>query len=159
AVEKAGIVKPGVPVVLGVMPEEARTAIESIANERGARVLLSTEGVSIEVLAAEPQRTLVTLRTPRRDYGELSVGLPGQHQVQTAVVAGRVLEGLPGDWVIPVDAIKAGLARVRWPGRLEVRRWPDGREAILDAAHNADGAAALARFLSNDMLRRPIVFA
>ena len=54
----------------------------------------------------------------------------------------------------------AGLADPRWPGRLETRRLDDGREMLLDAAHNPAGAAALASYLqADDVGRRPLVFA
>src|SRR5262249_25081180 len=72
------------------------------------------------------------------------------------VVAVRLLEVLR----VPAAAITAGLATVSWAGRLDVRRLADGREAILDAAHNPAGAAALASYLEG--LRgdkRPLVVA
>jgi dihydrofolate synthase/folylpolyglutamate synthase len=61
---------------------------------------------------------------------------------------------------VPAGAIVEGLARVAWPGRLDRRTFADGREMLLDAAHNPDAAAALARYLAADAIGpRPIVFA
>ena len=100
------------------------------------------------------------LRTPSRDYGTLRLALAGVHQVTNAVVAVRVLEALEAAGV-PVTAahVERALATVRWPGRLERVTLPDGREALLDAAHNADGAGALASYLSSLGPARPLVLA
>src|SRR6185369_6948966 len=60
---------------------------------------------------------------------------------------------------VPPDAIAAGIASAEWPGRLELRRLPDGREILLDAAHNPAGAAALASYLHEEMRTpSPLVF-
>src|SRR5205823_660225 len=61
---------------------------------------------------------------------------------------------------VPVAAIADGLANPHWPGRLDLRRLPDGRELLLDAAHNPAGAAALASYLQSHVRgRQPLVFA
>jgi len=76
-------------------------------------------------------------------------------------VAVRVLEALDANGIaVTPDAIIAGLTRPDWPGRLDLRRLPDGREALLDAAHNPAGAEALASYLrESSMDRPPLVFA
>jgi dihydrofolate synthase/folylpolyglutamate synthase len=85
--------------------------------------------------------------------------LQGAHQVANAAVAVRLLQEIDRQG-IPVsrDAVRTGLERVVWPGRLETRRLPDGRELLLDAAHNADGAEALRDHLAKAP-PRPLVFA
>ena len=65
--------------------------------------------------------------------------------VANAVVAVALLEALDAAASTCRRADRRGLERVSWPGRLDLRRLPDGREALLDAAHNPAGAAALAR--------------
>jgi dihydrofolate synthase/folylpolyglutamate synthase len=139
AFEKAGIIKPGVPVVVGELPRAAANVIERIAHERGAELI----------------------RTSAADVGNLSVGLRGAHQRRNAAVALRVLETIDGRGIaVPRAAIAAGLAHPDWPGRLDERRLPDGRELLLDAAHNPAGAAALASYLqSDDRPPAPLVFA
>jgi dihydrofolate synthase/folylpolyglutamate synthase len=75
------------------------------------------------------------------------------------VVAVRLLEALDERGVAaPPAAVSSGLAGVEWPGRLDRRRVRDGRDALLDAAHNPDGAAALATSLRREP-PHPIVFA
>ena len=139
AIEKAGIIKHGVPLVVGPLEPEAFAAIGEIAASRGA-----------EVIRADP-----------RDCDGMAIGLAGAHQRANAAVAVRLLQHLDARG-IPVDAraIASGLAHPHWPGRLDTRRLPDGRELLLDAAHNPAGAEARASYLlSGAGGRRPLVFA
>jgi dihydrofolate synthase/folylpolyglutamate synthase len=164
AVEKAGIIKPGVPVVVGELDPDARSAIEGVARVRGARLVDAAAGVTVELAGPAPSLSKgprIRLRTRARDYGELDLALAGRHQVQNAVVAVGLLETLEARGVrVQGAAIVEGLECVRWPGRLDLRRLPDGREAVLDAAHNPAGAAALAAYLVElSGGRPPLVFA
>ena len=155
--EKAGIVKPDIPVVVGGVDVEPYAAIERIARERGARLVRAAQGVTTD---ARPDGT-IGLRTPVRDYGDVTVGLAGAHQIGNAVVAVRMLELLDERGLtVPPRAIVSALARPSWPGRLDLRRMTDGREMLLDAAHNPAGAAALASYLrGSGWGRLPLVFA
>ena len=139
AIEKAGIIKPGVPVVVGRVDSEAFAAIASVARARGAPLVDASTSAA----------------------GDIVVGLRGAHQIENAVVALKVLEVLnERGVVVPPPAIADGLAGVSWPGRLDLRRLADGREALLDAAHNAQGAAALAAYLRDSPFAgAPLVFA
>jgi dihydrofolate synthase/folylpolyglutamate synthase len=162
AIEKAGILKPGVPVIVGTMPAEAFTAIAGIARDRGCTVVRAWDGVTVDDLRpARDSRRRIRLRTPAHDYGELELGLRGWHQVDNAVVAVRLLDALDArGFSVPPAALAEGVSHVEWPGRLDLRRLPDGREILLDAAHNADGAAALAAFLRTMPSEKPpLVFA
>jgi dihydrofolate synthase/folylpolyglutamate synthase len=110
--EKAGIAKPGLDIVLGDMDADVRAAVDQVA--RASRATTST----IEGIVAPA-----------------CIGLAGAHQTENARIA-VVLGGRIG---ASQAAIDAGIARARWPGRLErIGRF------LLDAAHNPDGAAALA---------------
>jgi dihydrofolate synthase/folylpolyglutamate synthase len=163
AAEKAGIIKAGVPVVLGPMRADAREVVARVARDRGAPIIDAPADVSVEVIddpaANRPPR--IVLRTPVRTYGPLVLALQGTHQMANAAVATRVLETLDARSLsVPAAAVAEGLTRVNWPGRLDRRLFPDGREMLLDAAHNPDGAAALAACLATDEAGpRPIVFA
>jgi dihydrofolate synthase/folylpolyglutamate synthase len=149
AAEKAGILKPGVPAVVGRVPIEALDAIADLARRRAAPLVQAWDGVRFERLEARPDgRTAGRLSTPAHDYGPIEIGLRGSHQVDNAVVAVRTLEALTARGVDAAPAaIVHGLAHVHWPGRLDIRRLNGGREVLLDAAHNPDGAAALADFV------------
>jgi dihydrofolate synthase/folylpolyglutamate synthase len=157
AAEKGGIIKPGVPVVVGALDAEPFAAIAAIARERGATLVAAADGVTM----TPGTTTAISLRTPARDYGDVVIGLPGAHQVGNALVAVRILELLDaGGIAVPPDAVRSGLARPSWPGRLDLRRLADGRELLLDAAHNPAGAASLASYLRElNMVGLPLVFA
>ena len=169
AIEKAGIIKPGMPVVVGRLAPEALRPIEMVAVERGAEVVHAWSGTDValagdagarESSQREGAPTRMRLRTPAHDYGEVELALLGAHQIGNAVVAVRLLETLDRRGVrVPPAAVAEGLARVAWPGRLDRRRLSDGREVLLDAAHNPEGASALAAFLASDPDKRPLVFA
>jgi len=156
AVEKAGIIKPGVPVVVGSLDAEALAPIEAVARRQCAPLVRAWEGVEARRIG----ESAIWLRTPARDYGTMTLGLRGAHQVRNAVVAVRVLELLERQGIaVPPAAIASGLAEPSWPGRLDLRRLNDGREALLDAAHNPAGAAALASYLNEQQGGRlPLVF-
>jgi dihydrofolate synthase / folylpolyglutamate synthase len=160
--EKAGIIKPEVPVVVGDLCAEAQAAIEQVARDRGAEVVRAWDGVTVERAWTAPgEPTRVRLRTPGHDYGEIAISLRGTHQIGNAVVAVRLLELLDQQGVrVPANAIVEGLATVRWPGRMDHRRLANGREMLLDAAHNPAGAAMLATYIADTFERRPpLVFA
>jgi dihydrofolate synthase / folylpolyglutamate synthase len=161
ASEKAGIIKPSTPVVVGPLDPEAADAIRRRAGQCNAPVVWAEAGVRTSPPVAQPRGgQRFDLRTPARDYGEVHLALAGEHQVANAVVAVRLLEQLDADGLdIGREAIVRALATVRWPGRLERVELPDGREVLLDAAHNEAGAGALARHLSALGEPRPLVFA
>jgi dihydrofolate synthase/folylpolyglutamate synthase len=161
AAEKAGIIKRGVPIVMGPLEAEAARVIRDIAHECDAPLVRAHDGVSVEALPPHPAGgQAIRLRTPRQDYGVVEIGLEGRHQIDNAVVAVRVLECLDeAGLTVPQAAVLGGLASVKWPGRLEHVCLANGRSALLDAAHNPAGAAALAAFLARQGSRRPLVFA
>ena len=99
---------------------------------------------------------LVTLRTASATYGPLTLALRGEHQVHNAAVAVRLLEAARAGGVrVTTAAIEAGLTSAAWPARLERLPMPGGRQLLLDAAHNAEGAAALGDYLARWHPERP----
>jgi dihydrofolate synthase/folylpolyglutamate synthase len=139
--EKAGIVKRGVPMVVGKLSPEALKVVEDVAGSVDARVVLADDRGDLE------------------PYEPVRLALAGAHQIANAAVAVRLLEELDRQGIrVSPEAVRAGLEGVVWPGRLEARHLPDGREVLLDAAHNADGARALRDHLAT-LPQRPIVFA
>jgi dihydrofolate synthase / folylpolyglutamate synthase len=160
AVEKAGIVKPGVPVVIGRLPAEAEAVVRRAAAECAAPVV-STRDVTASIAGVEDGRTTLALRTPDHDYGRLEVGLRGEHQADNAVVAVRLLETARQRGIdVDFNAIARGVHGAQWPARLERIQLDGHRAVLIDAAHNPDGAAALARYLHRwHPNRPPLVFA
>jgi dihydrofolate synthase/folylpolyglutamate synthase len=155
--EKAGIIKPHVPMVVGEVEPEVLAAIADIARDRDAPLVRAADGVTV----TRRSDATIGLRTPARDYGEVKMGLQGAHQIGNAIVAVRMLELLDSQGItVPTDAVRSALARPSWPGRLDLRRLTNGREILFDAAHNPAGAAALASYLQElETGRLPLVFA
>jgi dihydrofolate synthase / folylpolyglutamate synthase len=151
AAEKAGIIKPGVPVIVGDVGPDAWDVIARVAAERGAELIRSRDGVEVSPRPSDTAGDNVfALQTPFRNYGTVRLALRGAHQTANAIVAVRLLETLTaGGVAIPPTAIRAGLEQVSWPGRLERRMLSGGRELVLDAAHNPAGAAALSSYLAS----------
>ena len=160
AAEKAGILRPGIPVVTGVTQAGPLGVIGAAAGRLGAPLVRAMEGVGADAALEADGRTRLRLVTPAGDYGQLRLALRGAHQVTNAVVAVRTLEALRvGGRGLPREAILSGLTRAAWPGRLDLRRLDDGRQVLLDAAHNPAGAAALASYLqAAGFAPLPIVF-
>jgi dihydrofolate synthase/folylpolyglutamate synthase len=124
--EKAGIAKAGIQLVVGRTTPEVRGAIDEVARAAGTTTLDAEGADSREFLANN------------------RVSLEGRHQLHNATIAYRLAKQL----TLPDAAIAAGLAGVRWPGRME-RVDLAGGPYLLDAAHNPDGADALARYLES----------
>ena len=143
--EKAGIIKPGVPVVTSPQFEEARQVIERVAHDRGCSSVqvgkdIQFEGVS-KSLAGQTIRVWSAGAPPSAAI-ELSIPLLGAHQAANAATAYAALEifdklGLK----VNHQAIKAGFSKAFWPGRFEiVQHTPP---VVLDCAHNRDSALKL----------------
>ncbi len=143
AAEKAGIIKPGKPVVLGRVPPQAERVIEEIARERGCLLHKVTD-----LFGGDPDRFPVT-------------SLPGDYQranAATATLAARILARRFG---IHDDHIRDGLMSVNWAGRWERHALLD-RSIILDATHNPEGAMYLRKNLEafvSEKGYRPVILA
>jgi len=155
AFEKAGILKPGMIIVLGSLVPPARDVIARAASERGATLVESAidSHCTAEMTGG---RARVTIETPQATYGPVTLGLRGAHQAQNAVVAVRLLESAAERGVrISRAAIEQGLADAQWPARLELIQLDEGHQVLLDAAHNPEGARALAAYLQRWHPERP----
>ena len=155
AFEKAGIIKPGMLVVTGPLPVDAETVIGEVAAEKGAALVSALWDVRVDT-TFEDGRARLTVRTPVDSYGPIPLALRGEHQVTNAVIAIRLLEAAKMRGMrVPRAAIEQGLAAADWPARLEVVALPGGRRLLVDAAHNVEGAEALARYLTQWHPDRP----
>jgi dihydrofolate synthase / folylpolyglutamate synthase len=145
--EKAGIIKRGVPVVTGDLPSEAMDVVHAVAAAEGAEMVEAHAGVQTDVVMQDG-RARMTMSTPSGHYGPLTLSLRGSHQVANAIVATRLIEtaGAHG-LAVPLSAIEEALSETEWPARLELVTIDDGRRVLIDAAHNPDGARALADYL------------
>jgi len=164
--EKAGIIKPGVPVVSGVRGEEPREVIRAVCHERGAPLFeLDREfhftyrpPRGLESSGAEGVVDYQDVLGVRLDG--LRLGLLGAHQAANAAVALAAMGLLASaGWAVSESAIREGLARAVCPARIElVSRRP---ALIVDGAHNRASAAALVAALGESFAvrRRRLLFA
>jgi dihydrofolate synthase/folylpolyglutamate synthase len=168
--EKAGIIKLGIPVVSGVVDDEPRQVIEQVCRENGTRLLQLGRDFDCRYT---PPRTLETgpalgqidyeshVDGRRQTIPRMALGLLGRHQAANAAVALAALGELARqDWVVPDEAIRRGLAEVRWPARIEiVGRRPT---IVIDTAHNVASIDALLTTLDEsfgDSGKRYLLFA
>lgn len=151
AAEKAGVIKPGVPVVTGETDPAVLDVIRSAAAERDAPVHV----VEPPVAEFDARGTTVVLDTR---WGERSLRVPlaGQHQAVNLAVAVRALELVPEPRRPGDAALVDGVSSVVWPGRLQSER-VDGVTWIFDVAHNAAGTRSLLDALPVLRPRRPLV--
>jgi len=122
--EKAGIIKPGRPVVIGRLPPEAETVVRSVAASVGARVVSVREEFGDDV------------------GGYPRTNLEGDYQRWNAATAALAAGLLPARFRVSKSSIGSGLGAVDWPGRWQ-RTQIGGRLVILDASHNSEGAGVL----------------
>jgi len=154
AFEKAGIIKPGVPVVSGVTEPGPRAVIERVAKERGAPLVQS--GVDFNAYYCIPAGLVyvpgflkrrgirpigASVRTSERRWGFVA-GLHGWHQVLNAALVVATVERLEGaGFRLSETDVCEGIATVKWPARFEII--DTNPRSVLDCAHNVASAQAL----------------
>ena len=136
ATEKAGIIKPGVPVVSGVVPEEPRQAIAGVAATQNSRLFSLNRDFHFDFTPAEASNAAGiphgSLNYSEKDDGtvdtngqqrrlSLAPGLLGRHQAANAAVAVATIGRLQSlGWAVPVEAIIQGIAAAECPARIEI---------------------------------------
>ena len=130
---KAGIIKRGVPVVLAPQMEGALEVVLGVAARQRAPVIQVGAGVRWSVDDDAGDRQRLQVETPRGRY-RIDLPLAGDYQGENAAVAVAAGELFLGERLDP-QAVRRGLAAVRWPGRLE-RLWWRGVQVIVDGAHS-----------------------
>jgi dihydrofolate synthase/folylpolyglutamate synthase len=130
ASEKAGIIKPSVPVVTGAEEPEALKVIEDTAHRQ-----------------TSPLTKVTTANIKQPPLDRLELPLLGRHQKMNAAVALATVETLQSRIPVRPEAIHLGLSQLHWPGRLQLVTLSDGRKVLLDGAHNSGGAEILAESL------------
>jgi dihydrofolate synthase/folylpolyglutamate synthase len=149
ALEKAGIIKPGRPVVSAPQAPEAAAVLARVAAEQGSPLLRVGEEIRIEPSTlCSPAGQRFTLVGRHGRYADLATPLLGAHQQINAAVAVGMAEVL-AELGEPVNAaaIRAGVGRVSWPGRLQVLC--ERPRLLLDGAHDPASVDALLAALAN----------
>ena len=161
--EKAGIIKPGIPVVSSPQPDEALAVLEEVSAERQAPLTLVGREVTFKPLEHSLDGQTLSILDPhpasgnpqkerRRKSVILRIPLLGMHQVVNAATAYTALHA--SGLSLPEKAVRKGFGEVHWPCRFEiVRREP---AVVLDSAHNADSARRLRQTLDDYFPGRPV---
>jgi len=156
ALEKAGIINTGVPLLTAEPDDRIRAVLAATCDSLGApfvHVRSDLEGMSVDV---RENHTAFDVSTAQ--WGELRVRTPllGGHQAVNGALAVALLERMPPRFRPDRAALEEGISHVRWPGRVQVEHL-EGRAWVFDIAHNTAGAGALASVLGQLELQRPIV--
>jgi dihydrofolate synthase/folylpolyglutamate synthase len=157
AYEKAGIIKPGIPVVLSPQREEARQMVTKIAVEKAAPLTHVGVDFTFEAKYSCLERQTFTIQSAESGkFSEIEIGLLGQHQVENASTAYVALQRLREQGIpISESAIHEGFAHTRWPARFEIlNREPP---VVVDSAHNPDSARKLRQAMDEYFPNRPLV--
>ncbi len=144
AYEKAGIIKPGVPVVTGAICPEANEVIERSAREKHCTLYqLGRDFSAVQESEQLGSQWLAYSSMLRREQSRYELQMNGQHQAENAGVALMVIDLLRNyyAYLLEDEEVANGLQQTRWPGRLEiVSKRP---LVLLDGAHNTEGMSVL----------------
>ncbi|NEQ38589.1 MAG: bifunctional folylpolyglutamate synthase/dihydrofolate synthase [Okeania sp. SIO3I5] len=140
--EKAGILKPRCPAIVGVLPPEAKTVVEKRITD-----------LECPAVWVEPAKLLEESQEnnslPVATYQNLEYTLPlfGDVQLINSAIAIATVQVLEKQgWEVSPAAIKQGIAETKWPGRLQWTTWQN-RKLLIDGAHNAAAAQVLGRYV------------
>jgi dihydrofolate synthase/folylpolyglutamate synthase len=140
ATEKAGIIKPGIPVISGCRAPEARRVIRAQARNAGAPLIEIDRKCRMRVVGEIGPRIAIDLATPGRCYRRLALKLAGLHQARNTALAVVAVETLR-EFPVSAAAVRRGISRTRWAGRLD--EYFLHRRTLFEGAHNEEGARAL----------------
>lgn len=149
AQQKAGIIKPHVPVVTGVQAPEALTVIKRVANEQHAPLMVLDDDFK---LTGDP----ADFENNDCHVSNIKSGLLGVYQLKNLAVAiqAAVVLSRQRGWKLSVDQIRRASLQARWPGRMEIMQQEP--LVVLDGAHNLPGVQALKQSLQTYWQDRPI---
>ncbi len=174
ATEKAGIIKPRGVVVTSAQAPEALMAIAVAAERQQARLVrvgpaegdlaqaeveagqLPSPGYRYRLQERDREGQRFTIWTPERVYAGLEIPLMGEHQLENATAALATLELLRQRGIVwDEEALRSGMAAVRWPARMEVAG--QNPTIVVDGAHNADSMQKLLRALRDSFSYRHLI--
>jgi len=143
AAEKAGIIKPGRPVVIAPQADEALEVLLSTAEARSAPVTLAGEQVSLSARRVTLKGQTLQAETANNRYGKITLPLHGRFQLDSFSAALCALEDIFSQFGTELnpDTLRTALTGLSWPARCQVLS--ENPPVILDVAHNPSGARAL----------------
>jgi dihydrofolate synthase / folylpolyglutamate synthase len=155
AFEKAGIIKPGVPVVSAPQEPEAMAVIQRVCHDTAARLVVVGDAWQWEKNGADLTGQSFSVRGPDGlQLDDLRIGLLGRHQRDNATTAIAMLYELKAQGLnITEDMLRTGLATAKWPGRFELLN--QSPALVVDSAHNENSAQKLRAALATYFPRPP----
>jgi dihydrofolate synthase / folylpolyglutamate synthase len=144
AAEKAGIIKPGVPVISGCREPETKRVIRAQARRALAPLTEIDKDCRVRVVGEQGPKVTIDLKTPSNFYPRLPLSLAGLHQARNTALAVAGVEALRA-YPVSGSAVRRGIAHTHWPGRLD--EYFLHRRTLFEGAHNAEGARALRNHL------------
>ncbi|MBD8085998.1 bifunctional folylpolyglutamate synthase/dihydrofolate synthase [Limosilactobacillus sp. c9Ua_26_M] len=154
--QKAGIIKRGVPVVIGQLPPSALQVIMKEAIEKNAKVYELGKDFSAQKINQNAIKAEIIYDGGQLHHFRSTLGLAGDYQVENAAIAITTLQIVLTKLGIPVIIadLKKGLAMTQWPGRMETVI--DEPLVLLDGAHNLPGMQALVKTIRDDFSDREV---
>ncbi|MFH1975896.1 MAG: folylpolyglutamate synthase/dihydrofolate synthase family protein [Pseudomonadota bacterium] len=148
--EKGGIIKKRTPVITGAKQKNAINVLKNIAAKKNAPFYLLGESFKTR----KNKNGTFTYHGMEKVWPDMRTGMSGVHQIENAALVLAASEILGEKIDLPVEQIRSGLFKNRWPGRLEIVSTSPC--IILDGAHNLDAARTLSKFLSKEFYGRKI---
>jgi len=147
--EKAGIIKKDVPCILARQKDEVKKVVKDKCRKMNCEVFVIGKDLSYKSLVYSDRKEMFTVKGLLGKYGNLTLPLLGEHQLENCSVSIGIAEILiKKGYKISKRAIQKGVARVKWPGRCEIiKRRP---YLILDSAHNSSSARALKKTIKRN---------
>lgn len=154
--QKAGIIKRGVPVVIGQLPPSALQVITKEATEKNAKIYELGKDFSVQKINQNAIKAEIIYDGGQLHHFRSTLGLAGDYQVENAAIAITTLQIVLTKLGIPVIVadLKKGLAMTQWPGRMEAVI--DEPLVLLDGAHNLPGMQALVKTIRDDFSDREV---
>jgi dihydrofolate synthase / folylpolyglutamate synthase len=149
--EKAGILKPGCPAVIGPLPSEAEAVVKQRILELGCVATWVEPAQLISKTITSKATEQNSTEFPRAVFAgiEYPLPLPGAFQLTNSALTIATVQILRSQgWEISDTAIEQGMRRTRWPGRLQWQNW-QGQKLLIDGAHNTAAAWELRRYVDS----------
>jgi dihydrofolate synthase/folylpolyglutamate synthase len=152
ATEKGGIIKEGIPVVVGEDKPEPLKVLTRIADKKNSKLIKSYEYAKITGSKYSKTGSNLWITTPTDEY-EITINLPGLFQTDNVKTVITALENLNGN--VTKDQIQKGIANSRWPGRMDIVK--TNPLVMLDSSHNPSAAQVLSKSIMEIFNEKPLL--
>ncbi|MBD1381192.1 bifunctional folylpolyglutamate synthase/dihydrofolate synthase [Metabacillus arenae] len=154
--QKAGIIKPNIPVITGVQDDDALKVILEKANQKDSQPFVIDKDFYVHDMEVLNSGELFSVKTPNHSYKSVKINMRGLHQIHNASLAVMAADLLNANNLFTMndESIRRGLMKTSWIGRFE--RIHQNPEVIIDGAHNQEGIDSLVSVLNRHYKDRSI---